>query len=1161
MTGALALVAALTISSQIQTHPAGLDSIGPSRARSLRTAPIMDKLYQQANKPALDFNFARFKDLHDDATGKTSLVTFSRSAAQSPGTYVGSDGLIHDAAVNLALYSEQFDQWTNVNTTDLANQIIAPDGKQTADKIEETATTDFHRIERTTTVTTGQTYTLSAYFKAAERDRLLIRTYSGAANISIACKDDGTIATIEGTPQASTNEDAGNGWRRCSLTYVVASGTTGYLRFGPIDAGSSGSYAGTAGSGIYIWGAQLEETDAATMAPTAYTHTTSQALAAPRFDHEPTTGNLTTNLATYSEMLDNAAWIKVGATVTANQATAPDGTQTSDSMLMATSGQTPYQLYTFANGVTYTFSVYVKRNTATNQVFQLAKYQTSHAYSAELTATDEWQRFSFSFVGDGSPTSSSFFFRKGPSVASADILVWGAQLEAASSAGPYVRTLGETRSISDAVAPSLGLLVEEQRANLAFPSEGFSTWTKNIAGDVLTASAGVAPTGENSGASLVADTSSGNHVLYKGFTATTGATYTVSFFVKPFGAYTKAVCRIGGVGSVAAVFDLNSQSVDDSRGSPVNPFVEDYGNGWYRIGFTFSAGSSTVYPNVGLVADSYVFSGPNEAIFAGDGVSGGYIFGAQLENASFPTSYIPTTGSAQTRYADVAAVQDEDFSTTNLLSYSESFDVGWSNGYTSVSANAIDGPFSGGKADKLIGSAASTSLFTYLDKPLVAGVNYTQSVYAKADEFSFLQITGSTGFNSYIANFDLSSGTVASTSGAMVASIEDVGNGWYRCNATLVAGTTGNGRMLIALIGSGTDSRLASSQTGNGSDGLYLWGASLTATEYPVAYTTTRNLLTDSQDFERSAWVKANSTIVNDSVQAPDGTLTADRIESNTAAVAGHETFQNKAISTPANYAFTVYLKPAERSVVRVFANFIGGAGIAYATVDLSSCSILNSTFTASSCTDVGNGWVRVFGRNNSGAASSVNAGVSYVGNAFSGSVPVGEGIYLWGSQLEPGTTASDYVRTVDTVGKAYRWYEPTEGTLFASSTRYSNDNAYQRVVTVASSGGTNQFAILKFSTQEAGYLASPGLQVNKPLVSAGTEMRSAFAAKIGSHAFTINGASPATDSTAQGLGSGMEALFVGQSTGGSQIQNGHIKRLTYWPTRQSDSTLQVITE
>jgi hypothetical protein len=42
----------------------------------------------------------------------------------------------------------------------------------------------------------------------------------------------------------------------------------------------------------------------------------------------------------------------------------------------------------------------------------------------------------------------------------------------------------------------------------------------------------------------------------------------------------------------------------------------------------------------------------------------------------------------------------------------------------------------------------------------------------------------------------------------------------------------------------------------------------------------------------------------------------------------------------------------------------------------------------------------------------------------------------LWGAQLEPGTTATDYVRTVDAVGKSYNWYEPTEGTVFGRFAR-----------------------------------------------------------------------------------------------------------------------------
>lgn len=158
----------------------------------------------------------------------------------------------------------------------------------------------------------------------------------------------------------------------------------------------------------------------------------------------------------------------------------------------------------------------------------------------------------------------------------------------------------------------------------------------------------------------------------------------------------------------------------------------------------------------------------------------------------------------------------------NLLTYTEQFDnAAWVKSDLTVTPNAATAPNGTMTADKAIANATTAGHDAYSAQTQGTGL-HTMSIYAKAGEYSFMSVreANTTGTG---ALFNLAAGTIVFTSAGATSTIESVGNGWYRCSVTMTWGT--NYRFGYSPLP--TDAGIYPTYLGDGTSGIFIWGASL----------------------------------------------------------------------------------------------------------------------------------------------------------------------------------------------------------------------------------------------------------------------------------------------------------------------------------------------
>ena len=235
--------------------------------------------------------------------------------------------------------------------------------------------------------------------------------------------------------------------------------------------------------------------------------------------------------------------------------------------------------------------------------------------------------------------------------AGSTLYIQDAQLEQGLVATDYIETttapvsaglLGDMPRLDysgGATCPSL--LLEPSRVNLLPISEYFGLWSGNVY-DAITPNAATSPEGVDN--AYLIETSLNNTGVYiiPVNPISSGDKITTSIFLKAKSGSNSDIISIGMGASAfggdrASRFDLSDGTIDYANPDHDDVDIQPYGNGWYRC----------------IISDTATANGTFAVTMYSYGTNcDWYAYGAMAELGSYPTSYIPTYGSASTRGQD-----------------------------------------------------------------------------------------------------------------------------------------------------------------------------------------------------------------------------------------------------------------------------------------------------------------------------------------------------------------------------------------------------------------------------------------------------------------------------------------------------------------------------
>lgn len=365
--------------------------------------------------------------------------------------------------------------------------------------------------------------------------------------------------------------------------------------------------------------------------------------------------------------------------------------------------------------------------------------------------------------------------------------------------------------------------------NLLQQSETFdnASWTKSSS--TVTANSTVAPDGTSTADSIIEAAATAYHEIRQQQSVVTGNTYRYSVYVKS-STRTFSTISVYGVPSGSRAVNINLATCATATVSlgGWSTFASATGtlgaDGWCQVVVTYATtGTGLVTHTVGPAT-----AVNGETTYAGDGTSGIFAWGAQLNLASSPSDYIATT---DTQVTAGTANTSAKVTLSNFQQRSEELDnAAWLKFQSTATANVATAPDGANTADRLTCTSASSQHYFYNNPSpagLTAGNTEKISLYVKKENHRYISITNA--YNDGIV-FDFDTGlynNVAAALGTSSQRIESLPNGWYRITLTYLKTDSATRQVYVGFRSAFSSTSGIQSYTCAGTETFLVWGMQL----------------------------------------------------------------------------------------------------------------------------------------------------------------------------------------------------------------------------------------------------------------------------------------------------------------------------------------------